>query len=323
MLGFSQDFFGETQPEGIPGIESSLISFRAKSTMPAKVRDYATASASFGVMLTVEILRRFQLPDSDVPQIHGDAPEDAAMKVRAAWGLGQRPLKNVVHLLESKGVRVLSLAEDHTSVDAFSFWHEGQPYVFLNAMSAQAKSGQRGRFDAAHELGHLVMHLSRPGDISGRKSEAEADAFSSAFLMPRNAVRAAVGGPRGFGLPEICHLKRKWGVSAMAMARRLKDIEVLSHDRYHRVLVQMSRRGWRTEEPDPLPRERSQVWAKIARSLSQEPNSVDDLARAIGVLPGDVGELVFGHVMTVAPRAKLGGSEGGVRTAKQQLRLIE
>jgi hypothetical protein len=41
--------------------------------------------------------------------------------VRQAWGLGELPIKNMVHLLESKGVRVYSLAIDAVEVDAFVY----------------------------------------------------------------------------------------------------------------------------------------------------------------------------------------------------------
>jgi hypothetical protein len=49
---------------------------------------------------------------------------------------------------------VFSLALDAAEVDAFSMWRQSTPYVFLNTK----KSAEHGRFDAAHELGHLVLH---------------------------------------------------------------------------------------------------------------------------------------------------------------------
>ncbi len=58
------------------------------------------------------------------------------------------------------------------------------------------KSGERGRFDAAHELGHLVLHGEhedprREDEISQRPcAEAEANRFAAAFLMPRSSVLA-------------------------------------------------------------------------------------------------------------------------------------
>ncbi|NTZ43826.1 ImmA/IrrE family metallo-endopeptidase [Altererythrobacter sp. SALINAS58] len=40
-------------------------------------------------------------------------------------------------------------------VEAFSFWSGFRPFVFLDS---DKTSGARERFDAAHELGHLVLH---------------------------------------------------------------------------------------------------------------------------------------------------------------------
>jgi len=65
-------------------------------------------------------------------------------------------------------------------------WKEGTPFIFLNS----AKSAERGRHDAAHELGHLVLH--RHGGPIGRKAEEQANAFASAFLMPRSSILAHV-----------------------------------------------------------------------------------------------------------------------------------
>jgi Zn-dependent peptidase ImmA (M78 family) len=80
--------------------------------------------------------------------------------------------------LEAHGVRVFLLPVDSASVDAFSVWHQETPFVFLNPM----KSGERGRMDAAHKLGHLTLH--GHGVPRSRQVELEADRFASAFLMP-------------------------------------------------------------------------------------------------------------------------------------------
>ncbi|MBK8210507.1 MAG: ImmA/IrrE family metallo-endopeptidase [Rhodospirillales bacterium] len=41
------------------------------------------------------------------------------------------------------------------TVSAFSFWEGGHPFIFLGA---DKQSAARSRFDAAHELGHLILH---------------------------------------------------------------------------------------------------------------------------------------------------------------------
>jgi len=69
--------------------------------------------------------------------------------LRRLWGLGELPIKNIIHLLEAKGIRVFSLSIDSAQVDAFSMWHVNRPFVFLNTK----KSCEHSRFDVAHKLG--------------------------------------------------------------------------------------------------------------------------------------------------------------------------
>jgi len=133
---------------------SQTASFRSQARMAASTRDAALASGALAFLLNDWLEERFSLPSPDLPDLREEEPEAAAITLRQHWGLGERPIKNMVHLLESKGVRVFSMAEDTTEVDAFSLWRETTPFVFLNTM----KSAERSRFDAAHELGHLVLH---------------------------------------------------------------------------------------------------------------------------------------------------------------------
>lgn len=45
-----------------------------------------------------------------------------ATTLRRHWGLGEQPIKKMIHLLEVNGVRVFSLVIDAVEVDAFSMW---------------------------------------------------------------------------------------------------------------------------------------------------------------------------------------------------------
>lgn len=174
-------FFGDDLPQ----LASGGASFRAMSKMTASQRDMALGGGTIALLLNDWIEARFSLPDPDLPNLtHGLIPEAAADSVRRCWGLGELPVKNMVHLLESKGVRVFSLSVDALEVDAYSTWRGNTPFVFLNTK----KSAEHSRFDAAHELGHLVLH--RHGAPTGQVAEREAQAFASAFLMPRASVLA-------------------------------------------------------------------------------------------------------------------------------------
>jgi len=174
------------QPPEIDDMPPDAASFRAISKMTASQRDSACSAGRIAFLINDWIEVRFRLPASDVPSLLTLDPETAAEVVRARWGLGQSPVSNMIHLLESHGIRVFSLAEECAAVDAFSLYWHGTPFVFLNTM----KSGERSRFDAAHELGHLVLHAEHRVP-HGPEAEQEANRFAAAFLMPANTVIAA------------------------------------------------------------------------------------------------------------------------------------
>ena len=130
--------------------------------------------------------------------------------MRARWGLGEKPIASVLHLVEAHGVRVYSLTEDNAQLDAYSLYWRTQPFIFLSTV----KSGERGRFDAAHELGHLVLHGEHQTP-HGPDAELQANRFAAAFLMPRASVLAA--GLRDPGRRPHSRAKRTWNVAAMAL----------------------------------------------------------------------------------------------------------
>ena len=166
-LGFPESFFALPALEEL---EADGVSFRALKSMSAGQRDAALAAGSLAVDLNRWIAERFHLPQVDLPDLRDFDPEDAAEVLRVEWGIGVRPIGNLVHLLESKGIRVFSLAEPGRQVDAYSLWCNETPLVFLNTN----KTPEHGRMDAAHELGHLVLH--RHGGTHGRGRDVEKEA---------------------------------------------------------------------------------------------------------------------------------------------------
>ena len=130
-LRFPQQYFSG---DDIEEPEIDTVSFRSLSKMSARQRNTALGSGAIAMLLNEWIEERFDLPVADLPDLGSDADsESAAAIVRKAWGLGELPIKNMVHLLESKGVRVYSLALDAIEVDAFSMWRQDRPFVFLNS----------------------------------------------------------------------------------------------------------------------------------------------------------------------------------------------
>lgn len=301
-------FFGDDIDE--PAIDTA--SFRSLSKMTARQRDTALGSGAVAMLLNEWIEARFDLPLPEVPDLGRDSnPEAAAATLRQTWGLGELPIKNVVHLLESKGVRVYSLAIDAVDVDAFSMWRQDRPFVFLNTL----KSAEHGRFDAAHELGHLILH--RHAAPNGQEAEQEANAFASALLMPPASLRAHA--PRFATIDNLMRLKKIWGVSLAATTYRLHKLGLLSEWHYRKLYIEISSRGFRKNEPDGGPREISQVLQKVFAALRKEGVSKEEIADELRVHPTDIDELVFGLALTSFNGVAHGNDRSRPRPA---LRLI-
>ena len=129
-LGYPVEFFFDDDPEQI---DTGAASFRSLTKMSAKERDAAIAAGSLGLQLSDWMDREFRLPKANVIDLSYETdPEIAARSLRQFWSLGEKPIGNVIGLLEVNGIRVFSLAENTATVDAFSFWRNDHPFIFLN-----------------------------------------------------------------------------------------------------------------------------------------------------------------------------------------------
>ena len=207
-LGFPVAFFSGAD---LDTPLTNSVSFRALSKMSAIERDRALSQGSLALELNTWIEHRFDLPPSQLPDLSQETDsEAAAASLRQQWRLGEGPVKNMIHLLESKGVRVYSLAVDSLNVDAYSYWHDEMPMIFLNT----GKSAERSRFDAAHELAHLVLHRHARKENT-RLAEDDANRFASSFLMPRAGTIARA--PRFVTVQNLIARKKFWIVSVAAL----------------------------------------------------------------------------------------------------------
>lgn len=308
-LEFPREFF--LDDDDIDEVAEDGASFRSLSRLTAGQKASALAAASLAVSVGRWIEAKFTLPQPNVPEFAGTRdPTSAAINLRAVWGMGQGPVKNLVHLLEAHGVRVFSLTDDCRFMDAISLWDNNTPYVFLNTI----KSAERSRFDAAHELGHLVMH--RHGGIPmGRRAEEEANIFASTFLMPKDSVLARV--PANPSLTSIMDGKEYWGVSAMAYAYRLRRVGALTDWYYHQLARQLSIMGLRSSE-GAMKREASQVLRKVFDGLRSIGMSKPAVARELSITTRELDRFVFGLVMTGIDGEGGGPGRGGGGEPKQR-----
>lgn len=205
----------------------------------------ARAQVALLAEIVTALERQVRLPAVDLPSIEsGTVPEEAARLTREAWGLGDGPIANMVGLLERKGVIVSRLPAATDELDAFS-WLGSRPFIVL---ASNKEAADRARFDAAHELGHFLLHHdAHPGDP---EMERVAHRFAAEFLAPAASIRQEL--PSRIDWPALANLKLRWGVSIAMLVRRMRDLATISDATYRRAMMELSRRGWRKSEPIEL-----------------------------------------------------------------------
>jgi Zn-dependent peptidase ImmA (M78 family)/DNA-binding XRE family transcriptional regulator len=301
ILDFPASFFFEPDIDGPSDLSAS---FRSLSAMSAGERDAALAAGTLGFLLSDWVERHFDLPDVDLDDLSGDTPEVASRSLREKWGIGERPIKNMAHLAEAKGIRLFSMAENTLTVDAFSLWRMDKPYIFLNTL----KSAEHNRYDIAHEIGHLVLH--RHGGPRGRLAEDQANLFASSFLMPAADVMAVL--PRVHTLNQVIEAKKRWGVSTVALIVRLHHLNIMTDWQYRTFCVDATEFGYRKSEPFGMKRELSVVWKKVLTTLWTEKTTRADIAQALHIPSSELENLLFG----------LAGGLDEAQTLRPPLRLV-
>jgi Zn-dependent peptidase ImmA (M78 family)/DNA-binding XRE family transcriptional regulator len=299
-LGFPKEFFSLDDVDEVP---SDAVSFRAVTSMTQRQLHKVLSNA---IMLR-EFARwmedRFRTPAVDVPSAEDFAasesplepsPVDTAAALRALWNLGAQPIKNLLNLLEGRGVLVFGLADDDQDVDAFSFWQGGRPYIFVNA----SKSAERIRFDLAHELGHLVMHRGL-ATARNRRYELDANSFASAFLIPADGLLPQIVSRPS--LTDVMTLKKYWRVSAAAMAYRLHKLGRVTDWQYRSWMVDLTQRGFRTDEPDGLPREQSSLLRQVLALARADGWTLDRISAHLGIPAADLTAAFLGLTPTALP----------------------
>lgn len=267
ILNFPVEFFDLPNPAEVG---ASAVSFRSLSRKKAEDRDAALAMCDIAVDLAGWLDPRFGRDKVNIPELKAEGPELAAELLRREWGLGHAPISNLTHLLEAKGVRLFALPKNCREIDACSFWYDDKPFMLLDT----TRSGERNRFNLAHELGHLVLH--RHGAPIGLEAEKEANLFASNFLVTIESVQRHL--PRQITIETLIALKHRWGISAAALAYRLNKLNYLSDWHYKSLVIEMRRRGYHEVEPNPVPLESSYVHDLSLRALREKGISLRQIA---------------------------------------------
>jgi Zn-dependent peptidase ImmA (M78 family)/transcriptional regulator with XRE-family HTH domain len=221
------------------------------------------------------------LPDLSVPddfrRITPDMIEVAADELRQFWNLKGRPIPDVALALENAGIPVINLDIPNEKQDGFCFYSPSLRRRFVG-INTHNISCARARYDAAHELGHCVLHRNvtpqQEKDPHLKKLiEAQAHRFAGAFLFPREAFLSEVGFP---SLDYFCDLKKKWGISIAAMVFRAGDLCLIDESEKAVLCQSMGRRRWRGplrepfDQPSEMPLERPRMLRRGVETILQE-----------------------------------------------------
>lgn len=250
-LQFPKNFFYKDFKEQYVG----NTFFRANATATKKSKEMQLNKTMLAGYIYDYLSDYIEFPELNLPdtsQFNSDWDkeliEDLASKVREHWGIGDKPIANIVHLLERNGIMVFSVDTDSQKVDAFCQHRTGRPFIFLGN---DKQSAFRRQFDGGHELGHILMHADIDDqEILSREEnkilEKQANHFASALLLPADAFAKTV---TSTSLLHFVELKKYWQVSIGAMIYRCKELNLIDESKYTSLQKQMSMKKMRTKEP--------------------------------------------------------------------------
>ncbi|OPH47585.1 hypothetical protein BC351_10360 [Paenibacillus ferrarius] len=234
--------------------------FRANSSATNRLRDMQKIRANWIAHIRDYLEKFITFPELNLPDLSNYEDsiwddvsiEHLAAHVRSYWGLSDKPITNLINVLEKNGIIVSSIKLDSDNVDAFCQFR--QPDKAMIVLAEDKESAVRRQFDAAHELGHILMHKF---DVDNQTElpkeqfklmEAQADKFASCFLLTESTFRKSIE-ITSTTIQGFIELKKIWNVSIGAMVRRSRDLGLISESRYTSIQKQMSMKKMRKREP--------------------------------------------------------------------------
>ena len=255
--------------------------FRSMASTTQAVRRRTCGRLNWAEDIAIVLQEWLDLPSVDLPQLDvsdyhdiRDADiERIATECRQHWNLGMGPIADILLVLENAGICVVKEEVGSIAMDGLSHWSEAdqRPYVLV---AADKDTCVRSRLDAAHELGHLVLHRrikekTLVDKASFKEIERQAFFFAGAFLLPAESFAAEVWSP---SLNSFLTLKERWKVSVGAMVKRCRNLGMIGEEYEQRLWKHYGARGWRKAEPldDTIPVEVPRLLSRSVRLLIDE-----------------------------------------------------
>lgn len=275
----------------MPAFQSAAF-FRSMKSALHTARNKAAGKLQIADDIFCAVAERVEFPVVDIPDLtdgrdyktlRAEDIDDIALKLRDYWCLGDDPIDDLMIIIENAGVAVVEDFVDSAKLDGVSQWFEDRPIMLL---AKDKDGGVRRRFDAAHELGHLVLHRQlsmRDVEENITFIEEQAMTFAGAFLLPGHAFISNV---HDVTLDSLADVKPRWKVSIGAMIKRAATLNLITTEHERNLWKYYSYRKWRGNEPydDRIPIE-TPVNIKSAIELVAEdgPSEMKALVEEVGV----------------------------------------
>jgi transcriptional regulator with XRE-family HTH domain/predicted HTH domain antitoxin len=270
-----------------PAALVKLLAYRKCASLPKRDQNMVEGLVARMIEERINLQSKFgnafplKLPQDKFKVKSMDDAEKAAEMLRAFWNMGNSPISSVVGLLEDQFIHVFAVAtlsEKFDGISAEAIDCNGR-MIAAAVASREGSSGERQRFSLMHEVGHLVLDIAPEVD-----AEKAAHRFAGAFLAPADLLRSEIGARRtSVQLKELFMLKRRFGLSAQALAFRLRDLSIVNESTYRWLCIQFNHHKLRKNEPEALPPEEPQ-WLKrtVIRALSEGIISAEEASRLTG-----------------------------------------
>jgi len=267
---FSVKFIAYRKGSGLLKGEQKRVESLVIQSLEDRIRLQDLTQQINGASLPIQELNVRKVADAEL----------AANKMREMWSLGEAPIANVTDMLEDHLIHVLEVGAGEKFDGISAVVLNGEDNIKAAAVvSRPGIAGERQRLNLAHELGHLVLNISKETD-----EEKAAFRFAAGFLVPAESLYKEVGNKRVFiQIEELLILKQRFGISVQALLYRLHDLGVIADAYYKKWCMDISRLRWKKHEPCELAPERPQ-WLRrsVLRALGEDLLAREEAEKMLG-----------------------------------------
>lgn len=168
--------------------------------------------------------------------------ENAALKVRKAWGIGKKAsIPSVISLLEKNNIKIIEIPVSE-AFEGLSGTIDNKPFIVIN----QNVPADRKRFTAVYELAHIILNIQNK---THQEEEKICHSFAGAFLISRKVLEELLGQRNKITLEELKNIKEQYGISIQAIMAREYFLGFISEYNFTQFHIYFNKMGYRKNEP--------------------------------------------------------------------------